>query len=847
MDLSQWLLSPWLKINPLILPAKECDFSFCEQYEGLNFQMSLKDWQTIISSEQWKKISLHEDKTFDVSVNSSHWQISYLITWLMVPAWTQMLLELPKNSEFVHYSVYIDNDKIKQNVSINNENKNKYTIDLSIGRHLLIIKLIVSQHYNEDKVEFPLKVSSSPMVDINSFNSLPIPWTFKDISLLEDIRQIKHSPSGVYLAVEYLAWDPKEDKKASGIRIYDTRSKEIIYSIEGQSNILWINNDIFFTVSAEKNPIVTKTSLKTKQQFPMLFPKALGDLQAIISWEIQNGSQNIIINASFQVEKDNIPEPDIEIMKSPLQRLPEWDKVSQIFIWNYETGGIIPLTSLSEPNECKISLDGKLLAILDFKAQNTRPYIRKNLLIYDLSTYTLLIQEEFTFGSFSDLCFSPDGKFLAFAASKYQISEKNPEPLHNDGYEFIYLYEIGTKKMTQLDIPVIGSVGSNLYTFLGNGYYGTTFIWKDNNSILTLITHEGQVGLYDIELRITANIQLLSATKYAFLNPVVDLFTYCSQNKTVWVASRSLQSNFDIEYMKLEEKVPSSAIFAEPNRHIKELFQLAKTNPFTVQSSRGYSLRGWVYYPPNYDEMTAKSIPVIVFYYGGTVSLGESFAYQFHAHCMEGYLVYSICTSGGLDSSLEIANKHVNDWGTISAKDVIESIQGFLKVHPKANPKKVGAFGRSFGGFLSQTLAQYDDVFATLCSWAGISSISSYWGEGRWGFLYGSKALARTYPWSNKEIYIDKSPLFYADKIKVPLLLMHGISDVNVPVGESEQMYTALYILGKDSAYVRVRGEDHHTAKYSNTVIVDIIRSDWFAKYLKNIPDGWEHRMKMPH
>ena len=809
--------------------------------------MSLNDWQTVITTEQWKKITLRDDTIFEISLESLQWQVAYLMTWLMVPTWTRMSLGLPKSSDYIHYGLYIDGLPVKRDTSTNNTNEDKYIIELPLGRHLVVIKLIISQDATNTTIQLPLKINLSPDSDINSFNTFPVPWTFQDLSYLEDIKILKHSPSGMYLAVEYLIWDHKTDKKKSIIRIYQTETKEIIYALDAQSDILWINDDIFLTVTDGKKPVINKTSLMTKEQTTLMFPKNLGDLQAIISWEIQPGTQNVLINASFQIVKDTSSESDIEYLRIPHQRLPEWNplKINQIFIWNYITGGMLPLTHLTEPSECKISLDGTLLAILDMEAQHTRPYIQKKLYIYDLNSYHLLAQEKFTFGSLNDMCFSPNGQFLAFTASKYQISEENPEPLHNDGYEFIYIYEIRTKKLTQLNIPVIGTVGSHLYTFLGNGYFGSQFTWKDNTSLLTLITQEGRVALYEVEIDISTKTQVVSLTKYTFLNPVVDLFSYCTENKTVWVASRSLQANYEIEYMQIEGKTSTSTLLASSYGHIQEMFQFAETKSFIVQSSRGYPLRGWVYYPPNYNQMPPKSIPVIVFYYGGTVSLGENFAYQFHAHCMEGYLVYSICTSGGLDSSLELATMHVNDWGTISSQDVIEGVQEFLRAHPKANPQKVGAFGRSFGGFLSQTLAQYDKVFAALCSWAGISSISSYFGEGHWGFLYGSKALARTYPWSNKEIYIDKSPLFYADKIKVPLLLMHGRSDVNVPVGESEQMYTALYILGKDAAYVRVKGEDHHTAKYSNTVEVDIIRSDWFAKYLKNQPAGWEQRMKI--
>ena len=55
---------------------------------------------------------------------------------------------------------------------------------------------------------------------------------------------------------------------------------------------------------------------------------------------------------------------------------------------------------------------------------------------------------------------------------------------------------------------------------------------------------------------------------------------------------------------------------------------------------------------------------------------------------------------------------------------------------------------------------------------------------------------ANSFPWNRPDIYIDQSPLFAADKVTTPLLLLHGASDTNVPRGESDQMYAALKLLG---------------------------------------------------
>ena len=183
---------------------------------------------------------------------------------------------------------------------------------------------------------------------------------------------------------------------------------------------------------------------------------------------------------------------------------------------------------------------------------------------------------------------------------------------------------------------------------------------------------------------------------------------------------------------------------------------------------------------------------------------------------------------------------HVNDWGKIVADEIIIGAHKFLDAHEFVDRDRVGCIGASYGGFMTMLLQTKTDMFACAVSHAGISSISSYWGEGYWGYLYSSVATANSFPWNRKDIYVDQSPLFNADKITTPLLLLHGKIDTNVPLGESIQLYTALKLLGQDVELIEIAGQDHHIMDYgkrkqwSKTIIA------WFDKYLKDQSQWWE-------
>ena len=173
------------------------------------------------------------------------------------------------------------------------------------------------------------------------------------------------------------------------------------------------------------------------------------------------------------------------------------------------------------------------------------------------------------------------------------------------------------------------------------------------------------------------------------------------------------------------------------------------------------------------------------------------------------------------------------------ADDSIEGTKKFVNAHPYVNGKKIGCLGASYGGFMTQYLQTKTDIFAAAISHAGISDHTSYWGEGYWGYSYSEVSGANSYPWANPELFVDHSPLYNADKIHTPLLFLHGSVDTNVPVGESIQMYTALKLLGRETALVVVDGQNHHIRDYSRRILWQNTIFAWFAKWLQDDASWW--------
>lgn len=293
-------------------------------------------------------------------------------------------------------------------------------------------------------------------------------------------------------------------------------------------------------------------------------------------------------------------------------------------------------------------------------------------------------------------------------------------------------------------------------------------------------------------------------------------------------------------YLLDNKKNTTIRTIADPMKSVYEKIELGEVKPWSFTASDGTVIDGRICLPPNFDPQ--KKYPMIVYYYGGTMpsTRGINSPYSPQLFASQNYVVYVIEPSGTIGYGQEFSARHVNAWGKRTAEDIIEGTKQVCKEHPFINDKKIGCIGASYGGFMTQYLQTQTDIFAAAVSHAGISNVASYWGEGYWGYSYNGVAAAESYPWNNPELFTKQGSLFNADKINTPLLLLHGLSDTNVPVGESIQLFNALKILGKTVEFIGVQGEDHFIADPQKRIKWHKATMAWFARFLKDSPEWWE-------
>lgn len=517
-------------------------------------------------------------------------------------------------------------------------------------------------------------------------------------------------------------------------------------------------------------------------------------------------------------------DPAVYRILEPEDRQPGWRNRSRIELYDIATGVSRPLThGAHNANLLDISGDAAKIIVSTPRSRLTeRPTTVSTLAILDLATLradTIVDGDGFVGGA----AFSPDGAKIAISGSPESfggIGMNVPEgrtPSMTDNQ--LYIYDVASRKV----MPITKKFNPSVGEFTWSRADGKLYFTAEDRDCINLF-------VYDPKKDKISRISVPQDITKSFSLP---------DKGTLIALSTQSAANPDRLYV-LNAANGRTTLLDEPLAESLKDVELADVQAWDFVNSRGDTICGRFYLPPHFDP--AKKYPMIVNYYGGCSPIERTFEsrYPHHAYAALGYVVYVLQPSGATGFGQEFSSRHVNTAGDGPAQDIIEGTKQFCKEHPYVDASKIGCIGASYGGFMTQYLQTVTDIFAAAISHAGISDHTSYWGEGYWGYSYSEVSMANSYPWSDRELYVNQSPLYNADKIHTPLLFLHGDADHNVPVGESIQMFTALKLLGRPTAFVAVADQDHHIMDYDKRIKWQNTIFAWFAKYLKDEPQWWD-------
>nr|MBP6687075.1 S9 family peptidase [Lacibacter sp.] len=178
-----------------------------------------------------------------------------------------------------------------------------------------------------------------------------------------------------------------------------------------------------------------------------------------------------------------------------------------------------------------------------------------------------------------------------------------------------------------------------------------------------------------------------------------------------------------------------------------------------------------------------------------------------------------------------------------SAYNSVVSAGKYLSKMKFVDSTKMAIQGQSWGGYQVAYLVTRTKMFAAAGAGAPVANMFSAYGGIRWGagisrqFQYErSQTRLGATPWQRPDLYTKNSPLFKADKVTTPLLLMHNDKDGAVPWYQSIEFFTALRRLDKKAWFLQYNDEDHNLVERRNRKDLSVRLSQFFDHYLKGAP-----------
>jgi len=251
----------------------------------------------------------------------------------------------------------------------------------------------------------------------------------------------------------------------------------------------------------------------------------------------------------------------------------------------------------------------------------------------------------------------------------------------------------------------------------------------------------------------------------------------------------------------------------------------------------GKMSEGLLFKPENFDP--AKKYPVILYFYERNAD--QLYNYRAPAPSSSTINIPYFVSNGYLVFDPNIYYKK-GEPGQSAYNSVVSAAKMLAKM-PWVDSNRMAIQGQSWGGYQVAYLVTKTNMFRAAGAGAPVSNMTSAYGGIRWGvginrqFQY-EKTQSRIGAtlWQRPDLYIKNSPLFAANKIKTPLLLMHNDADGSVPWYQSIELFTAMKRLGKKVWLLEYNGEDHNLVERKNRKDLSVRLGQFFDYYLKDAP-----------
>lgn len=347
-------------------------------------------------------------------------------------------------------------------------------------------------------------------------------------------------------------------------------------------------------------------------------------------------------------------------------------------------------------------------------------------------------------------------------------------------------------------------------------------------------TKEGQFPFIDeFNLKTLQSKRIYTSTYKDKKEDLLEIEDFKTGKVLVQIQSKSEYPNYYFRNIKKQNSLTPITSFKNPFESIKNVSK----EVIKYKRKDGLELSGTLYLPVGYDKAKKEKLPLLIWAYpaeykdrnsaGQSTQNSNEFTFPYYGSFVywvtKGYVVlddaaFPIIGEGTTEPNDNFISQLVDN--AAAAIDAVDAL-GYI------NRKKVAVGGHSYGAFMTANLLTHSNLFA-----CGIARSGAY---NRTLTPFGFQTEQRNY-WEVPEVYTTMSPFMSADKMKTPLLLVHGEADNNPGTFtlQTERYYQALKGLGATARMVILPKEAHSYVAKENILHLLWEQDQFLEKYLKN-------------
>lgn len=395
-------------------------------------------------------------------------------------------------------------------------------------------------------------------------------------------------------------------------------------------------------------------------------------------------------------------------------------------------------------------------------------------------------------------------------------------------YDRFDIWKVDPENNTKpINMTVSGRKESISYRLIRFGNKGVGIDEKNVQYLIGTTEITRATGYYSLDLRKPAVPAILTGGKYKLSEPVK-----AENAGTIVYTKESFEVFPDLILSDLTFRSSTRISNANPQQ---EEFMWGTAELYEWTSLDGIKLEGMLFKPENFDP--SRKYPMIVTFFHK--SSGELFNHRtpefhssridYHYYVSNGYLIFN-------------PDVYFNDGyiGESAYKSVMPGVTALIR-EGFVDPEKVGACGHSYSGYQLAYIATRTDLFACIEAGAPVVNFFSAYGGIRWetgrsraGQYEHDQTLAT--PWEAPLRFLENSPIYAADKITTPILILHNDEDGAVPWYQGIELFIALRRMYKPVWLLNYNGEKHGITQLKNKIDFQIRMSHFFNHYLKDMP-----------